>query len=131
MADSAFTARSSTKEHVLEGINRLSLNTDNGQYTFNEANAVVLGCHRVLTGTFNSEDPGKGMSSLFRSSTDPTNPSKLSALKSTDAVNMNTVIEASIAEAKAKQAASANPEEKVEPDIQTRADAINAANRQN
>ena len=125
MSDTAYTARSNARLQVVEGISKLTLNLVNLQYDHEAGTQFVLGLNRVLRGTFNASEPGQGMAPLLRSN------SKMAAIKSTDAANMNTIIEDSIAEAKAKQDASDDPSKKVEPLIQTRADAMDAADRYN
>ncbi len=131
MSDAAYVARTNTKTQVIEAGAKIPFETINNAYTHDAAAQLNLGLHRMMQGIFNPAEPGKGMSALLRSSTDPTNPSALSKIKSTDAANISTVLEASIAEAKAKQAASKDPTAHVEADITTRADAVDAADRQN
>ena len=71
------------------------------------------------------------MARLLRSSTDATNPSTISAIKSTDAANIKTILRDLVAEAAATQLASSNPNIAVPPAITTRPDAIDAADREN
>ena len=131
MADAAFTARATTKAHVSAEIGRLVFQTVNGSYSHDVATQFVLGMNRVLKGTFNPGGDGNGMQQLARSSTDPTNPSSLAAIRSTDVANIASVVRESTAEAAALQAASATPNITIPPAIQTRADAMDAADRQN
>ena len=131
MADAAFTARATTKAHVAAKIGKLRLPTVNGQYTHDAAIQFTLGVNRVLKSTFNPSEPGQGMARLLRSSTDATNPSTISAIKSTDAANIDTILRDSAAEATATQRASSNPNVTVPPTITTRPDAIDAADRAN
>ena len=131
MADAAFTARATTKAHVAAEIGKLRLPTVNGQYTHDAATQFTLGVNRVLKSTFNPAEPGQGMAWLLRSSTDASNPSTISAIKSTDAANVETILRDSAAEAAATQRASSNPNVTVPPAITTRPDAIDAADRAN
>ena len=86
---------------------------------------------RVLKSTFNPSEPGQGMARLLRSSTDGTNPSMISAIKSTDAANIETILRDSAADARATQLASSTPTIVVPAAITTRPDAIDAADRAN
>ena len=108
MADAAYTARAATKAHVLEGIGKLSLVTENGRYSHDAAAGFLLGIRRVLVSTFCDGDVGHGMASLMRRSDDTHNPSKLSAIKSTDTANATTILASSTDEARARQQASAS-----------------------
>ena len=68
------------------------------------------------------------MARLLVSSTDATNPSRLSAIKSTDVATVNSILAQSAAAAKAKSASSGK---EVPPLIATRPDATDAADRAN
>ena len=120
MSDACYTARATTKAQVAASVASLSLPTTNGQYTHDAAAMFVVGLHRVLKMTFNPSEPGCGMEMLLRSSTDGVNPSALSAIKSTNVATIATVIQA-----------SAEGTEGNGPLITTRADAMDAADRQN
>ena len=119
MADATYTARATTKAHVVEGINKLTLASHHGSgsYSHDAIAQFVLGVNRVLRGTFCADDPGHGMESLTRRSTDAINPSKLSAIKSTDAANPDTILAKSAKEAATRQRASADPTIVIPPAI--------------
>ena len=111
------------------GIARLAFPTINGQYTHDAANNFILGVHRVLKSTFNPiDDSGLGMSELLRSSKDPVNPSAISKIKSTDTAIIATVFRKSAEEAATASAAAGK---EIPPAITTRADALDAVDRQN
>ena len=130
MAEAAYTARVTTKDHVAAEVTKLHLSTTNGQFTHDAASQFVLGLNRVLQGTFNPSS-GQGMSKLLRSSTDPTNPSAISAIKTTDFATITTILKASVREARENQRTSATPDVHIPPAIEGRADAIDAADREN
>ena len=125
MANTAYTARSNARLQVSDGIAKLPLAQINLQYNHDAITQFTFGLHRVLKGTFNASEPGHRMSSLLR------RDSSMAAIKSTDAANMATIIQQSLDEAAAKKAASNDPDAKFEPLIQTRADAMDAADRFN
>ena len=130
MSDACYTARATTKAQVTASIDGLNFPTTNGQYTHDAAATFVVGLHRVLKMTFNPSEPGCGMEMLLRSSTDGVNPSALSAIRSTDVATIATVIKTSSDAAK-KAAEEEGTEPSTEPLITTRADAMDAADRQN
>ena len=119
MSDACYTARATTTAQVAASIASLTLPTTNGQYTHDAAAMFVVGLQRVLKMTYNPSEPGCGMEMLLQSSTDGVNPSALSPLKSTDVATIATVIPA-----------SAEDTEGNGPLITTRADAMDAADRQ-
>jgi hypothetical protein len=130
MAEAAYTARATTKAHVIAEVTKLNLPLTNGQYSHDAATTFVLGLHRVLKSTYNPSS-GLGMSELLRSSTDPTNPSAIAGIRTTDSATIASVIDASIKEARKLQAKSATPDVPIPPAIEGRADAIDAADREN
>ncbi len=66
MAEACYMARATTKQQVLEGINKLTLQTNkHGQYTHNAILLIQKGIQRVLVSQFNPSDPGKGMAKLL------------------------------------------------------------------
>ncbi len=66
MAEACYTARATTKQQVLEGINKLTLHTNkHGQYTHDAILLIQKGIQRVLISQFNPSDPGKGMVKLL------------------------------------------------------------------
>jgi len=130
MSDACFTARATTKAHVTAAIGDINLAVVNGQYSHDAIAQFIVAVKRVLKSTYNPAEPGCGMEMLLRSSTDTANPSKISAIKSTDVATIATIIRDSSADAKAAKAAS-GIDEPDEPTIVTRADAMDAADRAN
>jgi hypothetical protein len=66
MAEACYTARATTKQQILEGINKLTLHTnEHGQYTHDAILLFQKGIQHVLVGQFNQSDPGKGMVKLL------------------------------------------------------------------
>jgi len=66
MAEACYTARATTKQQVLGGINKLTLQTnEHGQYTQDAILLIQKGIQRVLVSQFNPSDPGKGMVKLL------------------------------------------------------------------
>ena len=66
MAEACYTARATTKQQVLDGINKLTLHTnEHGQYTHDAILLLQKGIQRVLVSQFNPSDPGKGMVKLL------------------------------------------------------------------
>ena len=66
MAEACYTARATTKQQVLNGINKLTLQTNkHGQYTHNAILLIQKGIQHVLVSQFNPSDPGKGMVKLL------------------------------------------------------------------
>ena len=62
MAEACYMAWATTKQQVLDGINKLTLQTnEHGQYTHNAILLTQNGIKRVLISQFNPNDPGKGM----------------------------------------------------------------------
>ena len=101
MSDACFTARATTKAHVTAAIRDIHLTVVNGQYSHDAIAQFILAVKRVLKSTYNPAKPGCGMEMLLRSSTNATNPSKISAIKSTDMATIATIIHDSSADAKA------------------------------
>ncbi len=59
-------ARATTKQQVLDGISKLTLQTNkHGQYTHDAILLIQKGIQRVLVSQFNPSDPGKGMVKLL------------------------------------------------------------------
>ena len=66
MAEACYTARATTKQQVLYGINKLTLQINkHGQYTHDAILLIHKGIQRVLISQFNPSDPGKGMVKLL------------------------------------------------------------------
>jgi hypothetical protein len=66
MVEACYTARAMTKQQVLNGVNKLTLQTnEHGQYT-HDAILLLQKCIRhVLISQFNPSDPGKGMENSY------------------------------------------------------------------
>jgi hypothetical protein len=66
MAEACYTARATTKQQVLNGINKLTLQTSkHWQYTHDAILLIQKGIQCVLVSQFNPSDPGKGMVKLL------------------------------------------------------------------
>ena len=66
MAEACYMARATTKQQVLDGINKLTLQTnEHGQYTHDAILLLQKGIQCVLVSQFNPSDPGKGMVKLL------------------------------------------------------------------
>jgi hypothetical protein len=58
--------RATTKQQVLNGINKLTLQTnEHGQYTHNAILLLQKGVQQVLISQFNPSNPGEGMVKLL------------------------------------------------------------------
>jgi hypothetical protein len=65
MAGARYTAWATTKQQVLNGIKKLTLQTNkHGQYTHDAILLIQKGIQHVLVSQFNPSDPGKGMVKL-------------------------------------------------------------------
>jgi hypothetical protein len=88
MAEACYTARATTKQQVLDGIDKLTLQTnEHGQYTHNAILLLQKGIQRVLDSQFNPSDPGKGMVKLLDDG-----DSILTRVQSTDAITAGSVL---------------------------------------
>ncbi len=66
MAEVCYTARTTMKQQVLDGINKLTLQTnEHGQYMHDAIPLIQKDIQRVLISQFNPSDPGKGMVKLL------------------------------------------------------------------
>jgi hypothetical protein len=82
MAEACYTARATTKQQVLDGVNKLTLQTnEHGQYMHDAILLLQIGIRHVLISQFNPSNPGKGTEKLLN------NGNNLLTLgKSTDAI---------------------------------------------
>jgi len=88
MAEACYTARATTKQWVLDRINKLTLQTNEyGQYTHNAILLLQKGIQHVLVSQFNPSDPGKGMVKLFDDGNNI-----LTRVQSTDAITAGSVL---------------------------------------
>jgi hypothetical protein len=95
MADACYTARATTKQQVIDGIEKLPLHKNkNGQYTHDAILLFQKGIIRVLVSQFNPSDPGNGMKKLLDDG-----DNLLTKVKATDAVTAGAVLLASKARA--------------------------------
>jgi hypothetical protein len=88
MAEACYTARATTKQQVLDRINKLTLQTnEHGQYMHDAILLIQNGIQPVLVSQFNPSDPGKGMVKLLD------NGDKiLTQVQSTDAITAGSVL---------------------------------------
>jgi hypothetical protein len=88
MVEACYTARALTKQQVLNGIKKLTLQTNkNGQYMHDAILLLQKGIRHVLQSQFNPSDPGKGMEKLLN-----TGDNQLTLVKLTDAITAGSVI---------------------------------------
>jgi hypothetical protein len=70
MAEACYMVLATTKQQVLDGINKLTLQTNkHGQYMHNAILLLQKGIQRILLSQFNPSDPGKGMEILLDNAT--------------------------------------------------------------
>jgi hypothetical protein len=121
MAEACYTARATTKQQVLNGINKLTLQTNkHGQYTHDAILLLQKGIRRVLISQFNPSDPSQGMEKLLNDGNN-----LLTLVKSTDAITSSYVIK------KAKNRAdklTASTGKTILPSITSQAEAQEEAN---
>jgi hypothetical protein len=88
MAEACYTARAMTKQQVLDGVNKSTLQTnEHGHYTHDAILLLQKGIRRVLISQFNPSNPGKGMEKLLNDGNN-----LLTLVKSTDAIIASYVI---------------------------------------
>ncbi len=88
MAEACYTARATMKQQVLNGINKLTLQTNqHGQYMHDAILLIQKGIQRVLVSQFNLSDPGKGMVKLLDDGNNI-----LTQVQSTDAITAGSVL---------------------------------------
>jgi hypothetical protein len=88
MAEACYMARAMTKQQVLDGVNKLTLQmNEHGQYTHDAILLLQKGIWRVLISQFNPSDPGKGMEKLLDDGNN-----LLTLVKSTDVIMVSYVI---------------------------------------
>ena len=116
MAKACYTARAITKQQVLDGIRKLTLQTnENGQYTHNAILLLKKGIRRVLQSQFNPSKSGKGMEKLL-----DTGDNRLTLVMSTDAIMAGSVIKEAKLHAKSPSTLTGNT---IPPTITARAEA--------
>jgi hypothetical protein len=88
MAEACYTARATTKQQVLDGVNKLTLQTnEHGQYTHDAILLLQKGVRRVLISQFNPSNPGKGIAKLLDDGNN-----LLTLVKSTDVITASSII---------------------------------------
>jgi len=88
MAEACYTARATTKQQVLDGINKLTLQTNkHGQYMHDAILLLQKGIQHVLISQLNPSDPGKGMVKLLDDG-----DNILTQVQSTDAITAGSVL---------------------------------------
>ena len=88
MAEACYTSRATTKQQVFDGINNLTLQTnEHGQYTHAAILLIQKGIQRVLVSQFNPSDPGKGMVKLLNNG-----DNILTRVQSTNAITAGSVL---------------------------------------
>jgi hypothetical protein len=88
MAKACYTARATTKQQVLNGVNKLTLQTnEHGQYTHDVILLLQKVIRRVLISQFNPSDTGKGMEKLLNNRNN-----LLILVKSTDAITASYLV---------------------------------------
>jgi hypothetical protein len=90
MLEACYMAQDTTKQQVLNGINKLTQQTnEHGQYTHDAILLLQKGILCVLISQFNPRDPGKGMEKLLNEGNN-----LIMLVKSTDAITACSVIKA-------------------------------------
>ena len=90
MAEACYMARATTKQQVIKGIGKLTLQTNkHGQCMHDAILLLQKGIRRVLVSQFNPSDPGKGMAKLLKDGSN-----LLTNVKSTNAITANSVLKA-------------------------------------
>ena len=88
MAEACYMARATTKQQVLDGIDKLTLQTnEHGQYTHDAILLLQKGIQRVLVSQFSPSDPGKGMVKLLNNG-----DNILTRIQSTNAITAGSVL---------------------------------------
>ncbi len=117
-------ARATTKHQDLNGVNKLTLQTnEHDQYTHNAILLLQKGIRRVLISQFNLSNPGKSMENLLDSGNN-----LLTLVKSTDAIMAGSIIKAA---KKRADKLTAMIGKTVLPSITAQAEAQEEANRLN
>jgi hypothetical protein len=88
MAEAWYMVQATTKQQVLDGIKKLTLQiNENGQYTHDAIHLLKKDIWRVLQSQFNPSNPGKGMEKLLN-----TGGNQLTLVKLTVAITAGSVI---------------------------------------
>jgi hypothetical protein len=90
MAEACYTAQATTMQQVLDGVNKLTLQTnEHGQYMHDAILLLQKAIWRVLISQFNRSNPDKGMTMLLKNGNN-----LLTLVKSADAITAGSVIKA-------------------------------------
>jgi hypothetical protein len=90
MAETCYMARATTKQQIIKGIRKLTLQTnEHGQYTHNTILLLQKGIRCMLVSQFNPSNPDKGMAKLLEDGSN-----LLTIVKLTDAIMANLVLKA-------------------------------------
>jgi hypothetical protein len=88
ITEACYTARARMKQQVLNGIKKLTLQTNkNGQYMHNAILLLQKSIRHILQSQFNPSNPGKGMEKLL-----DTGDNQLTLVKSTNAIMARSMI---------------------------------------
>ncbi len=88
MAEACYTAQATTKQQVLDRINKLTLQTNkHGQYMHDGILLLQKDIQRILVSQFNRSNPGKSMVKLLDDG-----DNILTQVKSTNAITAGSVI---------------------------------------
>jgi hypothetical protein len=124
MVEACYTARATTMQQVLYGINKLTLHTNkHGQYTHDAILLIQKGIQCVLVSQFNPSDPGKGMVKLLEDG-----DNILTQVQSTNAITAGSVLKSA---KKRADKLSTTTGKTVLPTFPTRTEAQEEANRLN
>jgi hypothetical protein len=128
MVEACYMVRATTKQQVIEGIGKLTLQTnEHGQYMHDAILLLQKGICCVLVSQFNLSDPGKGMEKLLKDGTN-----LLTKVKSTNAITANSVLKAAKARADTALKASSTtitPTITSQLEAQEEADHLNVINQ--
>jgi hypothetical protein len=90
MAEACYMVRATTKQQVIKGIGKLTLQTNkHGQYTHDAILLLQKFIRCVLVSQFNPSDPGKGMAKLLEDGSN-----LLTNVKLTNTITANSVLKA-------------------------------------
>ena len=87
-----YIVRDKTKSFVSIQLEQVVLQKDHNQYTFNDTASYIITLKRVATGIYNPRDTTYGISRLLIGSMDTTTPITISAIRSTDITNVQSVL---------------------------------------
>jgi hypothetical protein len=124
MAEGCYTVRATTKQQVIKGIGKLTLQTNkHGQYTHDAILLLQKRIRCMLVSQFNPSNPGKGMAKLLEDGSN-----LLTNVKLTDAITANSVLKAGKTKADATLKAESTM---IAPTITSRLEAQEEADRLN